>query len=297
MSYDVVERRQAIWATDARKIANGNAVQVYLEKIGEVDPPDLSGIEAVQMGHVMQPIIGELAARELGVEVKDLGDTVVQHPEERWMRSHFDFVTVDGRALIEAKNYNAAVRNKFGEKGSDQVPPADYYQCLHEAAVMGMDMVYLAVLFGGQEFCLFPLHFSEQQIDDLIKVEAELWGRIQAKNPPLPETPEEARKLWPQDRAGSVTANQNIEQAIATLKALKADVKSYEPEIERLEGFVQSYMQEHSELVSPDGSVLATWKTAKASKRFSADLFKQSMPDIYDKFVVETPGSRRFLIK
>jgi predicted phage-related endonuclease len=297
MSFDPVERRQAIWATDARKIAQGNAVQVYLEKLGEVDPPDLSGIEAVQMGHVMQPIIGELAARELGVGVKDLGDTVVQHPTEQWMRSHFDFLTVDGRALIEAKNYNAAVRNKFGEKGSSDVPAADYYQCLHEATVMGMDMVYLAVLFGGQEFCLFPLHFSDQQKDELIAVEAELWGRINAKNPPLPETPEEARKLWPQSRDDAITANQNIEQAIATLKNLKRDIKAYEPEIERLEGFIQSYMQTHGELVSVDGSTLATWKTAKASKRFSADLFKQAMPEMYERFVVEQPGSRRFLIK
>lgn len=297
MSFDPVERRQAIWATDARKIAQGNAVQVYLEKIGEQDPPDLSGVEAVQMGHVMQPIIGELAARELGVEVKDLGDTVVQHPTESWMRSHFDFITMDNRALVEAKNYNAGVRNKFGEKGSSNVPAADYYQCLHEATVMGMDMVYLAVLFGGQEFCLYPLHFTDEQKAELIRVEAELWGRIHAKNPPLPETPEEARKLWPQHRDDAITANAAVENAIATLKALKNDIKHYEPEIERLEGFIQSYMQTHGELVTVDGITLATWKTAKPSKRFSADLFKTSMPDMYERFVVEQPGSRRFLIK
>jgi len=40
-----------------------------------------------------------------------------------------------------------------------------------------------------------------------------------------------------------------------------------------------------------------TWKAAKSSKRFSADLFKQAMPDIYEKFVIEQPGSRRFLVK
>jgi hypothetical protein len=31
--------------------------------------------------------------------------------------------------------------------------------------------------------------------------------------------------------------------------------------------------------------------------RFSTDLFKSAMPDIYEKFVVESSGSRRFLIK
>ena len=46
-----------------------------------------------------------------------------------------------------------------------------------------------------------------------------------------------------------------------------------------------------------DGKVLATWKSAKPSIKFNAELFKTSMPDIYKQFEVEVPGSRRFLIK
>jgi len=45
------------------------------------------------------------------------------------------------------------------------------------------------------------------------------------------------------------------------------------------------------------GETLATWKTAKSSKRFDADLLKKAMPNIYDQFCVEKSGSRRFLIK
>jgi hypothetical protein len=56
-------------------------------------------------------------------------------------------------------------------------------------------------------------------------------------------------------------------------------------------------MQQRATLKAFDGSILATWKTAKPSKRFSADLFKQAMPEMYEKFMVEQPGSRRFLIK
>jgi hypothetical protein len=31
--------------------------------------------------------------------------------------------------------------------------------------------------------------------------------------------------------------------------------------------------------------------------KFSGELFKQAMPDVYQKFVVEVNGSRRFLLK
>ena len=64
-----------------------------------------------------------------------------------------------------------------------------------------------------------------------------------------------------------------------------------------MEAQVRNIMGECSEIRSIDGSVLATWRNSKPSKRFSADLFKQAMPDIYESFVVEQPGSRRFLIK
>ena len=56
-------------------------------------------------------------------------------------------------------------------------------------------------------------------------------------------------------------------------------------------------IQSNSELVSVDGSILATWKSSKASKRFDGKLFQSAMPDLYEKFVVEAPGSRRFLVK
>jgi hypothetical protein len=43
--------------------------------------------------------------------------------------------------------------------------------------------------------------------------------------------------------------------------------------------------------------VLATWKNAKTSEKFDSKLFQTAMPEIYEKFVVNVPGSRRFLIK
>ena len=81
------------------------------------------------------------------------------------------------------------------------------------------------------------------------------------------------------------------------LKAVKEQIKQLEAQEDQLVSLIQGYMMESSQLVSVDGSVLATWKAAKSSKRFSAELLESSMPDIYEKFVVEQPGSRRFLVK
>jgi hypothetical protein len=64
-----------------------------------------------------------------------------------------------------------------------------------------------------------------------------------------------------------------------------------------METMIRNALQERDTLVSVSGDVLATWKSSKPSKRFSATLFQQAMPDIYDQFVIEQPGSRRFLVK
>ena len=98
-------RNSAWWSGDSRKAANGKGNEVVLEKLGMKDRPDLSQIEAVQMGHVMQPIIGRLASDKLKLELKD-ADYALTHPKETWMRSHFDFISSDGKTLVEAKTSN-----------------------------------------------------------------------------------------------------------------------------------------------------------------------------------------------
>ena len=84
-------RNSAIWSGDSRKVANGKANEVILTKLGMMDIPDLSDIEAVQMGHVMEPVIGRLAQNKLGVELNKIEESLT-HKTEPWLRSHFDFV-------------------------------------------------------------------------------------------------------------------------------------------------------------------------------------------------------------
>ena len=285
-------RNSAIWSGDSRKVANGKAVDVILEKQGKKELPDLSGVEAVQMGHVMQPTIGRLAQERLGIELKD-ADYAITHPKHDWFRSHFDFVSADGSVLVEAKNYNAAVRNKF-DVDNNRIPDADYAQLVHEAACHGVQKIYLAVLFGGQEFCTFQFDISDQEKDDLIKKMAEIWGYCQSGNLPPAQTVDQTKIMYPASIDGVITATRQVEMAITQLRDIKGQIKNLEAAEENLEVQVRNLMADNQEIRSVDGTSLVTWKSSKSSKRFSADLFKTAMPDIYEQFVIEQPGARRF---
>jgi len=288
-------RNSAIWSGDSRKVANGKAVDVILEKQGKKDLPDLSHVEAVQMGHVMQPTIGRLFQDRLKMELKD-ADYSITHPSHDWFRSHFDFITADGLALVEAKNYNAAVRNKF-DPDTNRIPDADYAQLVHEAACHGIQKIYLAVLFGGQEFQTFEFDITESEKDDLIKKMAEVWGYCKSGNLPPAESIEQTKIMFPQSSTAVVTATRQVEMAITQLRDIKTQIKNLETAEEQVEVAIRNLMGESQEIRTVDGQTLVTWKSSKSSKRFSADLFRSAMPDIYEQFVVEQPGARRFLVK
>ena len=290
-------RNSAIWSGDSRKVANGKANEVILTKQGKLEIPDLSNIEAVQMGHVMEPVIGRLAQAQLRTELVKIEESLT-HAKHPWFKSHFDFAGKQGGKsfLVEAKNYNASVRGKFDVSGI--CPPADIAQLVHEAAVFGVDMVYLAILFGGQEFVLIPFHITETQKEDLIRQMASIWGHVQAGTTLPPEDLEQVKLLYPQEATGSLkTASASVEQACLALSQVKAQIKALEAQEEQYQTLVAGYMGDASVLSNIEGQVLATWKNAKPSIKFDAKLFQEAMPDIHKQFMREMAGSRRFLLK
>jgi hypothetical protein len=94
-------RNSAWWSGDSRMAANGRAVDAILDQARK-EAPDLSDVEAVQMGHVMQPVIGRLFQDKHKIELKE-ADYALTHPKHDWMRSHFDFISADGTCLLKLK--------------------------------------------------------------------------------------------------------------------------------------------------------------------------------------------------
>jgi predicted phage-related endonuclease len=289
-------RNAAIWSGDSRQIAKGNATGVVLEKLGRIDRPDMDK-ELARMGHIMQPVIARIFEDEHDCRLVDL-DVPLTHPKHDWLRSHFDYQELDAKFLVECKNYNAAYASYFSEPGDPiRIPDDDYAQCLHEALVHGTDTVWLAVLFGGQRYRDFKLVFTDEDKQKWLEKLAWVWGCIGAQNPPAPASPDQAREIWPFDDTHTVIATKGVEALCAQLARYKEQHKQNETAIEAMQTQVMNFMGTRAVLSGIDGRTLATWKTAKTSSRFNADLLKASAPEIYDAYCVETVGSRRFLLK
>ena len=295
--HDESIRDSAIWSTEAGLIAEGKGGEVYLTKTGQKERPDLSEVEAVQMGLIMQEPIMRAAAGRWGWEFKD-ADYALHHPKHNWLASHFDYISADGKTLYEVKNLGVHQRKKYGDDGTEMISEKYRAQCLHEQIVHeGVQNIILVVLFGGQELCHYPQNFTALEAEAHIRAMAEFWAQVQTKSYNPQTMADVVGDVYKVDDGESMVANAALETACNQLAMIKAKMKEYEEAEEGLKQMIQSAMGPKAQLKAFDGSVLCTWKTSKPSKRFSADLLKQALPDTYEKFVVEQPGSRRFLVK
>lgn len=289
-------RNSAIWATDARRIVSGRSADVWLEKTGQKPLDDLSEVEAVEWGLRLQDPIARAVGDRLDVRLKEL-DIEGTHRQHQWMRSHFDYVSEDNKTLYEIKNYNAFKRDKYGDDGSQIVPAEDFAQCIHEAAVFGVDRVVLCVLFGGQELVTFPFDIDNAQKEVLIQQEAELWAQIQTRTPPDATDPEDLRRIFTHDDGREIMASGVIEMDAIRLKAIKQQITALEVEEKKLIGSLQRFIGTASVLVGADGKPLVTWKKAKDSIGLDKESLEKTMPWILKQFTKTIPGSRRFLVK
>ena len=80
---------------------------------------------------------------------------------------------------------------------ANRIPDADYAQLYMRAACHGIDRIYLAVLFGGQEFVTFEFNITEAEKDELMQKMAKLWGYCQTDTLPPAETIEQTKIMYP----------------------------------------------------------------------------------------------------
>jgi hypothetical protein len=288
-------RNSAWWSGDSRMAANGKAAEAILIKQGKLEREEISHLENVKMGHVMQPVIGRLAQDRLQIELKD-ADYAMTHPKETWLRSHFDFISADGSFLVEAKNYGSHQSKKFDEDAGI-MPDADRIQCIHEATVHGVSTVYLAVLLGGQELKVIKVDVTPEMMLEHVQWCAKWWGFVASDTQPEPETVEQCKMSWPVSESLYALANADLETYCGQLALASRQRKDLEDYEESLKLKIMKFMNSRDVLATMDGNVLATWKSAKSSQKFDAKAFQNAYPQMYDQFIREVPGSRRFLIK
>lgn len=136
-------RNAGIGGSDASVIMGLNPYkspyQLWLEKTGQAEAPDLSGNQYIYWGHKNEGNIADWFMEDTGKKVRKLGTLRSRaHP---FMLANVDRAVMGEEAGLEIKTAGVNQAKKW--KG-DEIPDSYYCQCLHYLTVTGADRWYIA---------------------------------------------------------------------------------------------------------------------------------------------------------
>ncbi len=296
LSYDEwrAARRKGIGGSDAAAVAGvsryKSPLQVYLEKIGEVD--NNVDNEFVYWGKVLEDVVAKEFEKRTGKKVRRVNSILV-HPEYPWMIANIDRKISGENAILECKTTNAYASKEWKEN----VPQEYVLQVQHYLAVTGYPKAYIAVLIGGNYFVWKEIPRDEELINNLIEIEKDFWFHVEAKIPPEVDGSEASTKilssLYPDTKDEEILLPERVNELIEERNALVEQIKQLTEMKNEKENKIKAMMKENE--VAKTDKYTIYWKKYVA-KRFDTKAFKKDHSDLYEKYLKES-SSRRFTVK
>ena len=292
-------RRTGIGGSDAGAIMGVSpykgAFSVWADKQGKLPP--IEDNEAMRQGRDLEDYVARRFSEASGLKVRHEYGMLrsVEHP---CMLADIDRRIIGERAGLECKTSRdiTMARYRNGEY------PMEYYcQCLHYLAVTGWDCWYLAVLVYGTDLLIYKICRDEvmDDIEALIKAEEAFWDNHMVLDvPPAPDaldsTAAALGSVYPHEDGTTVCADQDADQALTDLAALKAQKRALDRQITERENQIKAAMGE-AEMISGT-SVSATWRSSERTTISKTKLLK-AYPNINMDAITDRNIQRRFAIK
>lgn len=251
---------------------------------------------------VLEMLVDELEDRGHDVEVIATGQRYLD-PEHSFLAAEIDAeLIVDGEPVnAEMKTAGYFASGAWGEYDSNEVPIYYLAQVMHGLMIQPRRRAVVAAVTGFDERPMIRwVDRDEETIAAIRAREIEFWDRIQRGDAPDPITPEDVKWLYPKDSGASLEADIELLEACGDLKALKANAKELDAQIELLATKVKARMGEAAALLGPNGKPIATWKTNKSgSKTDWQAVATEAGADaaVIAKHTKTTQGNRPFLLK
>lgn len=183
----------------------------------------------------------------------------------------------------------------------DNPPLSWQYQLQVQMGIMGMSQGCLAwdELIKGGEFG-YKFYEFEPDIFEAARIMCEdFWYRcVIGGEDPDPTASRDILKRYPESEEGKrKEVEEDIATMIAELKTLKDTKKELEADIEEIEEKVKMLFDDSEMLVDTQGFPLATYKTTAGRKTIDAKALRKEYPEIYDKYIRQSPSTRTLRLK
>jgi putative phage-type endonuclease len=296
-------RKNSIGSSDAASILEmgryGSPLEVWEAKTGR-HTKDMNF--AMSLGHIMEPIILDLAADDLGIVIEK-PNLVLQHPFFVDMTCNVDGVGTIGEwgdVVIEAKHAGAYLKGQL-DRWSDSGHPEPrtategwWVQIQHQMAVTGLRHAFLAALCD-KRFCCIPVPRDDGFIDKLETL-IPVWFKRHVEGDIQPEFTRNdgpaVERMFPEtdpDEEPKDVTEAAI--SLARARAIKEDMKSLKEELATCEVRVKAALGSSPQGFI-DGECVITSKNVE-TRRVDTKKLKAEYPEVANA-CMKTTASRRY---
>lgn len=232
----LLERRKGIGGSDAAKIVSGDWFALWQDKTGKVDPEDLSGVFAVQLGIATEVLNLNWVERLTGDTVQNRG-VVVKHSDDTVLRCTLDGQLKSDDTVVQAKHVNGF--SKIDEVRARYTP-----QVLHEMLCCGVRRGILSVIIGTSEPVLELIEMDDFWANEYIDKCAEFWKYVETDTAPPQGAPVEPPPIPTLMRVVSMEGNNAWASAAADWGNHQAAAKLFEAAQKDLKSMVEPDVRE-----------------------------------------------------
>ena len=281
---DLIERQKGIGGSDAGTAVGVNPYKspyiLYLEKIGAREPEDISNKPAVKRGIRLEPEIMKWVKEDLDITLRKDNNTHISK-EYPYLFCHNDGTVVGSHRIAEIKAPSIHMREKWGEPGTDSIPPYYLAQGVHALAIQpemeGVD--YFA--YFDPDILHFKLERKKSLIDAyLAKVET-FWNHVLNELPPPPQDENDLIYKYFKKNGKFKSATPDIEKRIANLIRIKAEKKALDSEEKEEKFQIKDYIEHFDGIDSSLGKVTLSRVELKA---FQEKGFMKTDPELYEEY-------------
>lgn len=267
----IAARKQGIGASESvilfSEIPNSYCTpyKLWLLKTGKLERDDELN-DYQWWGHELEPAIAKRYEYETGEKLEYRPETVT-HPRIPFMLCHPDRFVNGKRKLVEIKavTYDP---EKWGEPGTDHVPPEYVIQVQHQLACTGYEEVDLIAFFlNYRKSVIYSFKRDNELIATIENAVTQFWNdHVLADVAPDLVAMSDCKLKFLKDNGTFVEATHAMQVLIQNIKIVNASISAREKQADDFKKELLALIGETSG-IKKDDKILATWRADKNGKR------------------------------
>jgi predicted phage-related endonuclease len=155
------------------RVMKGEWQSLYLEKIGEKMPVDLTDNFSVQLGSYTEPFHRDWFQKRSGFLVNEPQPFYV-HPDQQFMFAHLDAWLFERNTFVELKH---------SHERNSAVLAAQYYmpQLAHCCHVVSAKECWISVILGNKEPDYTVVEVTQEYVDLVVEMETAFWWHVEQR--------------------------------------------------------------------------------------------------------------------